>query len=125
MTLGVSAAQLARMRSQVAELLPGTAIIQAPTNTVDSMGGVTQSYAAVTGGTVICRLDPLGNRASPLQLYAGRETLKKMQQLTVPHDAPLASDYRVVIATQTYEIVQLDDVHSNNVSKRAILAEVE
>lgn len=125
MTLGLSAAQLARMRAQVSDLLPGTAIIQSPTNTVDSMGGVTQAYAAVSGGTVACRLDPLKMKGSQLETYGGRETLTKMYQLTVPYNAPLASDYRVVIGTDTYQVVQLDTEHSWNVSKRGIVAEVE
>lgn len=125
MALGISTAQLTKMRSQVEELLPDTCVIQSSANSTDSMGGVTQTYTAVSGGTVSCRVDPLGNRTAQLELYAQREATKILQQLTVPYDAPLSTDYRVVTGGNTYEIIQLDVVHSWNVSKRAIISEVE
>src|SRR5688572_1046755 len=107
MSLGLTTAQLTLMRAQVEQLLPDTAIIQAPTNTPDSMGGISVSYTAVAGGTVSCRLDPT-TKATQLQVYQARETLTKMYQLTMPYDAPLATDYRVVINSQNYHVVQLD-----------------
>lgn len=122
---GISTAQLAKMRSQVLELLPGTCVIQSPTNSTGSMGGVTQTYAAVAGGTVACRVDPLGNTSAEIALYAQRETTKIIQRLTVPYDAPLAPNYRVVTGGNTYEVVSINAVHSWNVSKRAIITEVE
>lgn len=125
MALGISTAQLTKMRSQVEELLPDTCVIHGAVNGIDSSGYPTQTYGAVTGGTVNCRIDPLGNKTAQLALYAEREAIKVLLQLTVPYDAPLLSDYRIVVGSNTYEIVQLDTQHSWNVSKRAIVSEIE
>lgn len=126
MSLGISTSQLARMRAQVLELLPDTAILQSVSYSGDDMGSQgTAIYTAVSGGTVGCRVDPLGTRGGQLELYQARETLTKLYQLTVPFDAPLLADYRVVINAQNYSVIQLDVDHSWNVSKRAIIAEVE
>lgn len=126
MSIGINAAQLERMRNQVEQLLPGTAIIQAPTYAPDEMGSVgNPTYAAVTGGTVACRLDPISTSASENAVMAGRETLVKTYRLTLPHDAPLAADCRVVIGANTYGVMQIYEAHSWNVSVRGIVEEVE
>jgi head-tail adaptor len=119
----LSEAQLARMRAQLNARLPGTAVIQQAIRTPDGAGGWSETWTAVTGGTVACRLDPIGVGTVRETSIALRETLVVRYRLTVPYDAPLAADFRVVINGKTYEIVQLDDQHSQRVSRRAVVAE--
>lgn len=125
----INARQIARMRSHVTNyLLPGTAVIQSLTTGHDSGGAATETWTAVTGGTVACRLDPVGQSTSAeVELNFGKETLNVLQQLTVPHDAPLNEHNRVVInSDETWEIIQLSVDHTPawNVSKRAIVNRV-
>ena len=121
--LTISDAQLARMRAQVP--LPDTGVIQAMTATPDNAGGWTESWAAVTGGTVLCRLDPITSRSDNIQTAQAREGLRGDWQLTTEYDAPLAVNRRIVINSKTYEVVQMSDVHSWNVSRRALVARID
>lgn len=116
---------LTAMRADVANMLPGTAVIQAVTRTSDGAGGWSESWAAVAGGTVACRLDPLGRSLSKTEVQLLRESMTIAFQLTVPHDAPVATDCRVVIGGTTYEVLSLDVYHSERVSRRAIVAVME
>ena len=114
---------LTQMRADVAELLPDTAVISAPAWVSDGAGGGSQTYTAVAGGTVACRLDPLP-KLQMAQEVAGGEILTVKYILTVPYGAPLAVDYRVTTGGSTYEMVHLDIDHSWRVSRRAIVAAV-
>lgn len=110
-------------RDMVSALLPTTCIISAPTVTKDSAGANVYAYAAVAGGTVSCRLDPLGNStAREVGELLGRETLNRARFLTVPYDAPLAIDYQITINSTIYQIVQLVDDQSAKAVQRAIVA---
>ena len=120
----INATKLANMRATITDhLLPDTCVINAKSTVSDGAGGWTPGYSPVAGGTVVCRLDPIMSRAQVMELL-GRETLTTIYRLTTPHDAPLAQDRQVVTGGKTYEIVQLDDLHSWNVSRRAIVSEV-
>lgn len=111
------------MQGQVEEILPDTCIIQTHTGAKDSAGRPTQTWTAVTGGTVACRVDPIGQNQMMGQVDAMREQTEIRYQLTVPHDAPLAANCRVVHDNKTYQILQLDVDHSWNVSLKAIMVE--
>lgn len=116
--------QLAAMRDDVANLLPGTAIISSMTAVADGAGGWAETWAAVSGGTVACRLDPVTGR-SGIVTVPGREGLIVQYQLTVPYDAPIAVNRRVTVGGDTFEIVQLSDDHSWRVSRRALLSRID
>lgn len=121
--MALTEAQLTRMRAQLETLLPQSAVIQAVTRTSDGAGGWLEAWEAVSGGTVAARLDPLG-KAERTAALGEAETMTIRYQLTVPHDAPIAQDRRVVIEGNTYEVVQLDADHGWNVSRRAIVGAV-
>ena len=122
--------QLADMRAQVNLLLPETAVINTLGTagwTSDGAGGGTVVWSPVTGGTVAARLDPLQiSRAdmTELQQATGREIMMSLYQLTLPYNAPIEENAQVVIGARTYEVRKLDDVHSWNVSRRAIVMEL-
>lgn len=117
-------AQKAKMRADVLKMLPDTAVIQAGTVLSGTGGRWTEDYAPVTDGTVACRLDPMNSAGDRLGVDQSQETLDVQYQLTVPYDAPLNDNNRVVINGNTYEVLQLDRDHSWNVSRRAIVNEV-
>lgn len=120
----INSGLLAKMRADVAKRLPDTAVIQSVALVSDGGGAFTETWSAVVGGTVLCRLDPLGQQSTENGVIASREALTVTYRLTVPHDAPIEPNCRVVINGDTYEVVQLSIDHSWNVSKRAIVAEV-
>lgn len=111
-------AQLAKMRADVARMLPGTAIIQAVSNVSDGSGGFTETWAAVTGGTVACRVDPI-RRGVQIEQIAAQEAMEIEYQLTLPYNAPVLQGRRAVIGGTTYEIRSIDEDKSWAVSKRA------
>jgi len=118
----ISGLMLAQMRAMVLARLPDVAVISAITNTSDGAGG--WSEGLVTSGTVACRVDPLGANATESQVVVSREALEVTYRLTLPHDAPIAQNNRVVINGRTYEVVAVSIDHSWNVSKRVIITEV-
>jgi len=117
--------QLAAMRDDVANLLPGTAVISSMTAVTDGAGGWSETWAAVSGGTVLARLDPVRSTGSGIITVPGREGLIVNFQLTTEWDAPLAVNRRVTIDGNVYEIVQLTDDHSWRVSRRALLSRID
>jgi hypothetical protein len=121
MSLLLTDSDLLWMRAEVESLLPGTAVLYAKSWVSDGAGGGTPTYAATTGGTVACRLDPLGDSE---RMIALRDSLAQRFRLTLPHDAPITPHNRVTVAGRTYEIIDLDDFHSWNVSRRALVSEV-
>lgn len=120
----VSSARLTQMRARVAQTLPGTAVIAQLTPTDDGGGDWSESFTPVNGGTVACRLDPLGRQITA-RMVAEQEALKVRYQLTVPYDAPLDTGYRVTIDSENYEIIELDRDHHWNVARRAIVSRVD
>lgn len=103
--------------------MPDTAVIHSVARTPDAAGGWTEGWSAVDGGTVVCRLDPLGERRG-VDVVTRRETLRQVYHLTLPHNAPIAADHRVLINGVTYDVVELSDAHSWNVTRRAVVAAV-
>lgn len=124
MSLGVSLSQLVQMRADVAQLLPGTAILNTRTQTTDGAGGFTTGTVAVTGGTVACRFDP-ANSKSQLFEIAKAGVFAFEYVVTLPWDAPVALGQVVAYANKFYEITSLTDEHSWRVSRRATASRVE
>lgn len=121
-TYFLSDAQLARMRADVARMLPGTATIDAFVTTQNSAGEWSESWTPVTGGTVACRFDPA--LARDIEMAGGAEAFKSYYQVTLPWDAPISIGNRISFGGVDYEIRQLSNVHSWRVSTRAIVAKV-
>lgn len=123
MGIGLSAAELAQMRADVALMLPDTCSIYRNDGTVSSTGADTDSFTLIA--TVNCRLDPVQSRAMQARELIGREVLVSDRVLTVAYNADIQANFRVTINSENYEIVALLDDHSWRVSRRAYLAKVE
>lgn len=118
--------QLARIRQTISsQMLPDTCVIRTASNSSDGAGGWEQSWSPVASGTVACRVDPLNRLSGQLNVEIGAEKLTKVYRLTVPYGAPIAAHSQIVFAGEEYEIMQLDDEHSWNASRRAVIARVE
>lgn len=113
-------AELAQLRSDVLDLLPGSVVVQRRSSgTADAYGyGGSVSYAAV--GTVAARVDPLSTSANR-EVIGARDTDTEFRQLTVPYGADIAAGDRVVFDGRTYEIRTLSDDHSLRAVRRAVL----
>ena len=109
------------MRTQATQLLPDTCTIQSVSRSSDGAGGWSETWSTLA--TVACRLDPLKQQAQP-DVVAGREAIIVPRQLTVPYDAPIDVDRRVVVGSETYEIRELMDDHSWRVCRRAKVVRV-
>ena len=120
----ISGGMLAMMRAQVLARLPDTAVIQSVANVSDGAGGVTPTWGVGAGGTVLCRVDPLGQISTESGVVASREAMAVRYRVTMPYDAPINVNNRVVIDGDTYEVVSVTIDHSWNVSKRVIVSEV-
>ena len=65
----LSAAELAVIRADIANMLPDTGFILEQAYTHDGMGGMTETWGTATGGTVVYRLDPIRGRESEGTAY--------------------------------------------------------
>lgn len=117
-------AEITAMRTQIGVTLTDTCVIQAVTNTSDGAGGVTPLWAAVTGGTVACRVDHMPMRGQQ-EVIAGAEALIADFYLILPYDAPVAANRRVIHNGSTYEIRTIADDGSILLLKKCRIARID
>ena len=121
MSIGLTAAELASIRADVADLMPDTCIIITVTNTPDTMGGYTQGTAAA--GTVNCRLDAkIINtlRASESKAAGGIQPFHQFI-LTVPHNTTITTDNQVQKGSEVYNVISVDADKSWKGAVRVVL----
>lgn len=109
--------EFALMRAEVAQTLPGTAVIQRMTMGTGLYGG--ETWAAV--GTVAARLDPYNRQDSSGQVSM-MEAGRSYYQLTLPYDADLQDGDRVSIDNVIYEAVQVHSRQTFAMATRSIVA---
>jgi head-tail adaptor len=117
----LTAAELAALRADMANLLPDTCIIQRNSGTVDVYGHVSEAWS--NAGTSICRFDPFGHAGAGE--LAEREAMRNYYRLTVTYDADLRPGDRVSFSSDLYEVVELHDDHSLRAVRRAIVSKIE
>lgn len=108
------------MRTVVGQTLDGTAVIQRPTNTTDSQGGYTQTFAAA--GTVSCHLSPI---AADERVVGDRIATDTDKQLTVAGTVDLRQTDRVVTGGTTYEVESVSTPRTWALALRAKLTELD
>lgn len=116
--MGVSAGELAQMRSDALVFLPDSAVIRSRTVTVTDMGGQSESWS--DAATVQCRLAPLTINTGEV-LNAAQLTSPTLWVLTVAYNQALDATERVVIDGDTYEVERVEDDHSHRTARRAYL----
>jgi len=115
----LTAHELSDMRDDAELLLPSTCTILELTTTPDDMGGYTQSWG--TAGTAIsCRLDAM-SATMRAHAEADQFTVHSGWVLFVPYDQAIATGNRVVISSDTYNVMGVDDDHDWRALRRAFL----
>lgn len=115
-------AMLTQMRAQVSRMLPGSWIIQQIANVPDGKGHTVPGTVAI--GTVACRIDPMNTRTQ-IEVVAAAEGQEIQYQATWPYNAPISEGEQGLYQGEVYQVRQLWDKHSNNVSTRGRVAKVE
>lgn len=118
----LTAAELTQLRADVAELMPDTCDIERNSSSVDSAGFESESWAVQVDDTP-CRIDPYNKQFSS-GIVGEREENITWWQLTVSWNVDIADGDRVIFGSDTYQIVQLHDDHSNRIVRRALLAKI-
>lgn len=116
--IGLTTAQLTRMRAVAADLLPDSCTVQSVAETNDGAGGWTEVWSDVA--TVVCRLDPISAR-SRTEVEAAKEARSTMYRLTVPWDTVVTVEDRVVHETVVYQVAEVHPRRSWEVVLRATI----
>ncbi len=97
---------LAWMRSMQLQAMPGTVVIQRHTLTRDSMGGFTETWAAV--GTVTARIYPQNNQRS--EYVAGERVAAETRwNITMPVGTDVSAEDRIAYQSRTWEVVGVNN----------------
>jgi SPP1 family predicted phage head-tail adaptor len=117
----ISAAELTDMRAIADDFFPDTCTIQTRTESVDALGGVTQTWAN-TYTSVACRLDPIGGNEQVSNLVLEGES---HWMLNISYDQAISIEDRVIHDGKTYEVAAVVDTQSYRTIRRAELRRVD
>lgn len=112
--------ELTDLRADVLELLPETVSVRRATITNDK-GDVSESWAAVD--SVSGRIDPMV-RTDADGMVAEREAMRTYYRLSVEWDTNIQNGDQVIIASITYDVIELHKDPSKRAVKRAVVAVV-
>lgn len=120
----VSSAELDRMRVDAEALaLPSTCTVQRAGNTVDSVGSVTPGWSNVYTG-VSCRLAPTGaGRGQPEQAEEWASISPWV--LSAEWDADIQPGDQILLDSDTYQVVVVQDDHDFRILRRVFVVKVE
>ncbi len=116
-------ADLAGMRSALEDSLPDTAVIQRGTVHSNAGGGGTTAWVAI--GTVACRLSPI----SAAGFGTEREVADRLAEvsdwlITMPQATTIDTDKRIVIGTETFEVLAMHEPRSWDLCTRVEASQV-
>lgn len=114
----LTASELSRMRSTAGAALPDSAVIQTQTVASDGGGGGTTIWTA--SGTVDCRIAPAAMDEDEL---GGRVAGEADFIVTMPHDAAVTTNSRIVTTGGTFNVEAVLE-RSWNVATRLHVCEV-
>ncbi len=100
--------EIERMRSDLEQLLPDTCSILGVTRLADGQGGFTESWGTVASN-IACRLDNINSRE---QLVADAIQPFSRWWLTLPYGTNISTANRIVIGSEQYSIIGMDDAKS-------------
>ena len=114
--------ELNHIRNTAQAILTDYCTIQTATETDDDMGGFETSYSnAYTD--VPCKLET-GASGSPRANEGDRFTVADGWVLRLKHTQAIESGNRVVIGSETYEVISVEDAHTWVTVKRAMLKRI-
>ena len=123
-----SNARIGHLRNQaMTRLMPDTYRLYAPIRTVDDLGMYVDEYdePMLYEGIpdIPCRLD-VSNHYRSAAVF-GQEAIVSDYVLFVPFDAPMYSDYKLIINGEQYEIRKMLDTFSWNVTKMILVSRLD
>lgn len=119
MTLLLSDADIAAMRTTLNRTLPDTATIKRDTQVSDGAGGYTVTTA--TSDPVACRVAPSNGRE---QTIAGRLDAVGTWTITLPANTDVTSKDRIAVGSRTFEVVLPLRPRSWELSRRVVGEEI-
>lgn len=111
--------EISRMRSDVANMMPGTAYILRMTPGAGLYGGYTGSVG--TAGTVSVRLDRLSRQDSQ-GIIADAEVGKTYYRVTLPYNADLRDGDDLEVNSVVFRVLQVSHAQSADIFTRAVVA---
>lgn len=120
MTVRGATKRMTHLRATAADYLEDTCGIVEHVRTWDAAGGWTESYQTIA--TYACRLDPTIYYRT--EQAFGQETTVVNYILSVPYDAVISHDHRILIRGKYYDVVRAHDNHTNRLVKRLLVSEV-
>jgi len=122
--MAISAAELAIYRGILEQTLLGTdtCTIQARTWVPDTMGGGSYSWANAAT-SVPCRMVPQGIQQRE-EMTGGKITIHDTYDCYVHWDRGLDETMRVIFGGETFEVIHVDDVHTERLSRSAVVVRV-
>lgn len=123
MSIGLTSSELSDIRADIDSLMPDTCTIQQVSTSQDEVGQAVRSYSS-RATDVKCRLDQLSGPAEEYGIFGAllHEDIRWI--LTLPHNQTVDPSDRVVIDSETYEIVSVDSNKSWKASTRCFLREI-
>ena len=118
MSLLLTGAEIADMRSTLNRTLPDTAVISRPTQVVDAAGGFTQTWATVA--TVACRVAVASGGE---QVIAGKLDAVGTWTITLPALTDVAAADRIAVGSRTFEVGLPLRPRSWELSRRVLVTE--
>lgn len=112
----LTANELAQLRSDVAELLPDSCRIER--FTITNSNGYAEENWATAVASAPCRFDP-DTRRTDTDVIADEEARIIRYIVTLGYNENVLNSDRLVFNSGTYEIMQLHDVHTNRLVRRA------
>ena len=123
MSITLTTAELAEIRSAINELMPDTCTLLTRTNTSDGEGGFTEAWGTASAN-VPCRLDSkLGviETKGQERLTAGAVNYFHTYVLTLPYNTTITEQYRVLMDGEYYQVKSVDYDKSWIASVRAFV----
>ena len=110
--------QLAMIRRETAKFLKDTCTLKRPVDARDEIGGSGNEFATVT--TLACRILPLNDKGRDFQVGEGEQG-RSYFRLIVPYDSDVRDGDQIEFGSDTYEVQQIEEVHTDNTDVRARL----
>lgn len=120
-SMGLTAAELAQIRSDIASLLPETCTILGITRTSDNQGGWTETQGTVTAN-VPCRMD-FPNPGKE-QMSGGALIPFKQGILSMAYDVTVTTANQILMNSVTYNVTAVNDNQSWIGGKQVIVERV-
>ena len=120
----LSTGDLERMRNGLEALLPDTCTIQTASSATSDVGSAVRTWSN-TYTAVACRVARLGEQVrAQMRMYGEQADAVADWMVTLHHDQAIALGNRIVLATLTLEIIDINDDKSWQIGTRVLCREV-